>query len=100
MLCDGDDSWFNGAFTRLPGGARFEIEMQWGSIGWGVPATFGYAMGLEPDRRLVSVTAFVVGDIGGGNEIEGQIRPGYTARVKALTDELRYQGGYSLSARD
>jgi Thiamine pyrophosphate enzyme, C-terminal TPP binding domain len=37
------------------GSARFEIEMQWGSIGWAVPATFGYAKGLEPDRRLVSV---------------------------------------------
>jgi pyruvate decarboxylase/indolepyruvate decarboxylase len=42
-------------YTRLPGGARFEIEMQYGSIGWSVPATFGYAKGLEPDRRLVSV---------------------------------------------
>ena len=49
------DSWLNGMYTRLPGGARFEIEMQWGSIGWSVPASFGYAMGLEPDRRLVSV---------------------------------------------
>ena len=25
LLCEGGDSWFNGAFTRLPGGARFEI---------------------------------------------------------------------------
>jgi TPP-dependent 2-oxoacid decarboxylase len=55
LLCEGGDSWFNGAFTRLPGGARFEIEMQWGSLGWACPATFGYAMGLEPGRRLVSV---------------------------------------------
>ena len=43
------------AFTRLPGGARFEIEMQWGSLGWACPASSGYAMGLEADRRLVSV---------------------------------------------
>ena len=55
LLCEGGDSWFNGAFTRLPGGARFEIEMQWGSLGWACPATFGYAMGLEADRRLVAV---------------------------------------------
>jgi pyruvate decarboxylase/indolepyruvate decarboxylase len=55
LLCEGGDSWFNGAFTRLPGGARFEIEMQWGSLGWACPATFGYAMGLEANRRLVSV---------------------------------------------
>jgi pyruvate decarboxylase/indolepyruvate decarboxylase len=55
LLCEGGDSWFNGAFTRLPGGARFEIEMQWGSLGWACPASFGYAMGLEADRRLVAV---------------------------------------------
>jgi pyruvate decarboxylase len=54
LLVETGDSWLNGIYTRLPGGARFEIEMQWGSIGWSVPATFGYAMALEPDRRLVA----------------------------------------------
>ncbi|OBF47154.1 pyruvate decarboxylase [Mycobacterium sp. 852002-50816_SCH5313054-b] len=54
LLAETGDSWLNGIYTRLPGGARFEIEMQWGSIGWSVPAAFGYAMGLEPDRRLVA----------------------------------------------
>jgi pyruvate decarboxylase len=47
-------SWWDGMYTRLPGGARFEIEMQWGSIGWSTPAAFGYSLGLEPDRRLVA----------------------------------------------
>ena len=28
--------------------------MQWGSIGWAVPAAFGYSMGLEDNRRLVA----------------------------------------------
>lgn len=55
LLVETGDSWLNGMYTQLPGGARFEIEMQYGSIGWSVPATFGYAKGLEPDRRLVSV---------------------------------------------
>jgi pyruvate decarboxylase len=55
LLCEGGDSWFNGVFTRLPGGARFEIEMQWGSLGWACPASLGYATGLEAGRRLVSV---------------------------------------------
>jgi pyruvate decarboxylase len=55
LLVEGGDSWFNGVLTPLPAGARFEIEMQWASLGWAVPATFGYAVGLEPDRRLVSV---------------------------------------------
>jgi pyruvate decarboxylase/indolepyruvate decarboxylase len=55
LLVETGDSWFNGMYLHLPEGARFEIEMQWGSIGWAVPASFGYAMGLEADRRLVSV---------------------------------------------
>jgi pyruvate decarboxylase len=55
LLVETGDSWLNGMNTSLPGGTRFEIEMQWGSIGWSVPATFGYAKGLEPGRRLVSV---------------------------------------------
>lgn len=40
----------------FPKGANFEIEMQWGSIVWTTPATFGYAIGLKPGRRLVSIT--------------------------------------------
>jgi TPP-dependent 2-oxoacid decarboxylase len=54
LLVETGDSWLNGIYTRLPGGARFEIEMQWGSIGWAVPAAFGYSLGLEADRRLVA----------------------------------------------
>ncbi|MBO1362130.1 pyruvate decarboxylase, partial [Acetobacter sacchari] len=38
------DSWFNVARTKLPRGARVEYEMQWGHIGWSVPAMFGYAV--------------------------------------------------------
>lgn len=55
LLVESGDSWYSGIFTRLPGGARFEVEMQWGAIGWAVPASFGYAKGLEPGRRLVAV---------------------------------------------
>jgi pyruvate decarboxylase len=55
LLVETGDAWFNGMFMHLPDGAKFEIEMQWGSIGWAVPATFGYAIGLDNDRRLVSI---------------------------------------------
>jgi pyruvate decarboxylase len=54
IIAETGDSWFNGLALRLPSGARFEIEMQWGSIGWSVPATFGYAMGA-PDRRVIAL---------------------------------------------
>jgi pyruvate decarboxylase len=48
------DSWFNGMRLKLPADARFEIEMQWGSIGWSVPATFGYAVGAR-NRRIIAM---------------------------------------------
>ena len=54
VIAETGDSWFNGVSLKLPGGARFEIEMQWGSIGWSVPATFGYAVGA-PERRVIAM---------------------------------------------
>ncbi|KAI5307411.1 hypothetical protein KEM56_000011 [Ascosphaera pollenicola] len=52
LFVDTGDSWFNGIHMTLPRGARFEIEMQWGHIGWSVPACLGYAAGL-PDRQVI-----------------------------------------------
>jgi pyruvate decarboxylase len=54
VIAETGDSWFNGMGLKLPGGARFEIEMQWGSIGWSVPAAFGYAVGAR-DRRVIAM---------------------------------------------
>jgi len=57
LIVETGDSWFNGFNMALPDGAKFEIEMQYGHIGWSVPATFGYAV-AAPDRRIV----LMVGD--------------------------------------
>jgi indolepyruvate decarboxylase len=54
VFAETGDSWFNGVALKLPGGARFEIEMQWGHIGWSVPAAFGYATGA-PGRRVIAL---------------------------------------------
>jgi pyruvate decarboxylase len=54
VIAETGDSWFNGVALKLPGGARFEVEMQWGSIGWSVPATFGYAVGA-PNRQIIAM---------------------------------------------
>ncbi len=54
VIAETGNSWFNGVALKLPGGARFEVEMQWGSIGWSVPATFGYAVGA-PNRRIIAM---------------------------------------------
>jgi len=57
LIAETGDSWFNGFNMNLPDGAKFEIEMQWGHIGWSVPATFGYAVKAR-DRRII----LMVGD--------------------------------------
>jgi len=57
LLVETGDSWFNGFNMNLPEGAKFEVEMQWGHIGWSVPATFGYAVKAR-GRRIV----LLVGD--------------------------------------
>ncbi|KAL6866428.1 hypothetical protein ACO1O0_002539 [Amphichorda felina] len=57
LFAETGDAWFNGMQMKLPKDTRFEIEMQWGHIGWSVPASFGYAVGA-PDRHVI----LMVGD--------------------------------------
>ncbi|MCR9138039.1 MAG: thiamine pyrophosphate-binding protein [Alphaproteobacteria bacterium] len=54
VIAETGDSWFNGMQLDLPQGSRFEIQMQYGSIGWSVGATLGYALGNR-DRRVVAL---------------------------------------------
>lgn len=53
VIAETGDSWFNGMRLKLPHGARFEIQMQYGSIGWSVGATLGYALGSP--RRVITL---------------------------------------------
>jgi len=39
---------------KLPEGAKFEMQMQYGSIGWSVGATLGYALGLGKKKRVMA----------------------------------------------
>jgi len=53
VLAETGDSWFNGINLALPEGSRFEIQMQYGSIGWSTGATLGYCLG-SPERKVVA----------------------------------------------
>lgn len=53
VLAETGDSWFNGQKLHLPAGAEYEWQMLYGSIGWSVPATLGYAIGSQ--RRTVTM---------------------------------------------
>ncbi|MGI9569878.1 MAG: alpha-keto acid decarboxylase family protein, partial [Desulfobulbia bacterium] len=54
IIAETGDSWFNGMRLDLPSGSRFEIQMQYGSIGWSVGATLGYAL-ASSHKRVVAL---------------------------------------------
>ena len=54
VVAETGDAWFNGMDLRLPDGCRFEIQMQYGSIGWSVGAFLGLAIG-NPQRRVLGL---------------------------------------------
>ncbi|KAL9234014.1 hypothetical protein vseg_008936 [Gypsophila vaccaria] len=53
VIAETGDSWFNCQKLRLPEGCGYEFQMQYGSIGWSVGATLGYAQGAK-DKRVVA----------------------------------------------
>ncbi|GBQ55868.1 pyruvate decarboxylase [Acetobacter indonesiensis NRIC 0313] len=55
LVAETGDSWFNAMRMTLPRGARVELEMQWGHIGWSVPSSFGNAMGSQDRQHVVMV---------------------------------------------
>jgi TPP-dependent 2-oxoacid decarboxylase len=54
VVAETGDSWFNGMDLHLPAGCKFEIQMQYGSIGWSVGAFLGLAA-ANPERRVIGL---------------------------------------------
>ena len=54
LIAETGDSWFNTINLRLPQGSAFEIQMQYGSIGWSVGAALGYQLAVQPARRVIA----------------------------------------------
>ncbi|XP_072960299.1 pyruvate decarboxylase 2 [Typha angustifolia] len=53
VIAETGDSWFNCQKLKLPEGCGYEFQMQYGSIGWSVGATLGYAQGAK-DKRVIA----------------------------------------------
>lgn len=53
IIAETGDSWFNCQKLRLPENCGYEFQMQYGSIGWSVGATLGYAQGAK-DKRVIA----------------------------------------------
>lgn len=89
VIAETGDSWFNGMRLRMPQKSRFEIQMQYGSIGWSVGATLGYCLG-QGDRRVIAC-------IGDGSfqltaqEVSTMIRYGVSPVIFLINN-----GGYTI----
>lgn len=91
VVAETGDSWFNGMALDLPDGCDFAIQMQYGSIGWSVGATLGYALG-SPERRVFAL----IGD--GSFQMTAQacstmIRSGANPIIFLINN-----GGYTIEA--
>ncbi|KAM3231773.1 pyruvate decarboxylase 2-like [Capsicum chacoense] len=53
VIAETGDSWFNCQKLKLPEGCGYQFQMQYGSIGWSVGATLGYAQSV-PEKRVIS----------------------------------------------
>ncbi|KAF8032041.1 hypothetical protein BT93_D1061 [Corymbia citriodora subsp. variegata] len=53
VIAETGDPWFNCQKLKLPSGCGYEKQMQYGSIGWSVGATLGYAAGA-PNKRVIA----------------------------------------------
>ncbi|PNT39702.1 hypothetical protein POPTR_004G054100v4 [Populus trichocarpa] len=53
VISETGDSWFNCQKLCLPENCGYEFQMQYGSIGWSVGATLGYAQAAR-DKRVIA----------------------------------------------
>ncbi|CAN8257419.1 unnamed protein product [Cochlearia groenlandica] len=89
VIAETGDSWFNCQKLKLPKGCGYEFQMQYGSIGWSVGATLGYAQ-ASPEKRVLSF-------IGDGSfqvtaqEVSTMIRNGQNAIIFLVNN-----GGYTI----
>ncbi|CAI9783728.1 unnamed protein product [Fraxinus pennsylvanica] len=89
VIAETGDSWFNCQKLRLPENCGYEFQMQYGSIGWSVGATLGYAQAAK-DKRVIAC-------IGDGSfqvtaqDISTMIRCGHPTIIFLINN-----GGYTI----
>jgi pyruvate decarboxylase len=89
VIAETGDSWFNCQKLKLPQGCGYEFQMQYGSIGWSVGATLGYAQASK-DKRVIAC-------IGDGSfqvtaqDVSTMIRAGQNTIIFLINN-----GGYTI----
>jgi pyruvate decarboxylase len=62
VVVDTGDSWFMGQSLQLPSYTRYHVQMQYGSIGWSLPAALGIALSIKETNHNVGTTLVLIGD--------------------------------------
>ncbi|RZC48677.1 hypothetical protein C5167_017103 [Papaver somniferum] len=83
VIAETGDSWFNCQKLHLPENCGYEFQMQYGSIGWSVGATLGYAQAVKHKR--------VIACIGNSSGISTMIRCGQKSIIFLINN-----GGYTI----
>lgn len=55
LIIETGDSWFIGQQFVLPDGAKYHVQMQYGSIGWSVGAALGVSLGVGDHRQVIAL---------------------------------------------
>lgn len=90
VIAETGDSWFNCQKLKLPDGCAYEFQMQYGSIGWSVGATLGYAQSVKAEKRVIAC-------IGDGSfqvtaqDVSTMIRCGHRSIIFLINN-----GGYTI----
>ncbi|XP_047983646.1 pyruvate decarboxylase 1-like [Salvia hispanica] len=100
VVAETGDSWFNCQKLKLPSGCGYEVQIEYGSIGWSVGATLGYAQ-AAPEKRVVAC-------IGDGsfqmtaNEVSTMLTCGQNNLIFLInnggytTEEVIHEGPYNV----
>jgi len=93
LMVETGDSWFIGQSIKLPEGAKYMVQMQYGSIGWSVGALLGAALAEGQTRRVLAL-------IGDGSfqltaqEVSTMIRYNVKATIILLNND-----GYTIEVQ-
>ncbi|CAJ1975993.1 unnamed protein product [Sphenostylis stenocarpa] len=92
VIAETGDTWFTCQKLKLPQGCGYECQMQYGSIGWSVGATLGYAQ-AAPHKRVIAC-------VGDGSfqmtaqEVSTMLRCGQNGVIFLINN-----GGYSTEVK-
>jgi pyruvate decarboxylase len=93
LLVETGDAWFMGQYFKLPDGAKYHVQMQYGSIGWSVGACLGVSLAVGDHRQVIAL----IGD--GSFQMTAQELSTMIRRHVNITIFLLNNNGYTIEVQ-